>query len=81
MTDPTEPPGAGQPEIAPFQFPVGPLTGEELMAEVERYFASGLGNPALAAPILDRFKKTGQVVHAVMATFNMEKVTMYRRRS
>ena len=50
------------------------------MAEVERYFALNLGNPILAAPILDHFKKTGNVVHAVMTTFRLEKVTMYRRR-
>jgi hypothetical protein len=65
----------------PFQLPDHPMTGQEVMAEVERYFAAGLGNPILAAPILDHFKKTGNVVHAVMATFKLEKVTMYRRRA
>ena len=64
----------------PFHIPDHLMTGQEVMAEVERYFAFNLGNPILAAPILDHFKKTGNVVHAVMTTFRLEKVTMYRRR-
>lgn len=65
----------------PFQIPDRPMTGHEVMAEMERYFAAGRGNPILAAPIIDHFKKTGQIVHAVMTTFNLEKITMYRRRT
>jgi hypothetical protein len=56
------------------------MTIEEVMNEVQRYFDSGHGNPRLAEPILSHIKRTGQIPHAVMTTFKLERVTMYRRK-
>jgi hypothetical protein len=56
------------------------MTSDEVMDEVKRYFASGQGNPALEPVILEHYAKTGEVVHAVRVSLNLEKVVAYRRK-
>lgn len=64
----------------PFDIPDGPMTAQEVMAQVERYFEEGNGNRILREPLVSHFKKTGEIVHAVMATFKLERIVMYRKR-
>lgn len=57
------------------------MTGDQVMDEVKRYFAAGNGNPILEPHILDHYAKTSNVVHAVLVSLRLEKVSAWRRKA
>jgi hypothetical protein len=56
------------------------LTAEQVLAEVDDYCTNGAGNPILAPLMRDHYKKHGHMAHAVLASLNLEPVTMWRRK-